>query len=122
MNTKKYHIILGCLLMIFGFVCTGFSIFNYIKPEIVIDINTVKEKAIADCQQNALNNGFSASRMGDEIIVSAKNSAEIFNNPMPSVYKSSIVIEKCENMHLSYYCIGEECSQKFVFKMIFPQK
>lgn len=120
MTKKKLNIILGTLLTIFGLVCTGISIFNYIKPEIVIDINKVKEKSIADCQQHSLNNGFSTSRMGDEIISTAREITSFLNNPMPFVYKSTIVIEKCQNMNLSYYCAGPDCEQKFIFKMKFP--
>lgn len=120
MNTKKYHIILGTLLMLFGLICTGFSMYNYAKPEIVVDMKLIKENSINNCQQIALNNGFSSSRMGDEIIVSPRISSKALINPMPLVYKSTIVLEKCENMHLTYYCIGDECEQKFTFKMKFP--
>lgn len=120
MNSKKYNIILGTLLIIFGLICTGISVFNYLKPEIVVDINKIKETSISECQQNALNNGFSTSRIGDEIIATARNQTNVLNNPMPLVYKSTIVIEKCDNMHLTYYCVGTECEQKFIFKMKFP--
>lgn len=120
MNKKKRNTLLGTLLIIFGLVCTGISIFNYIKPEITVDIIKIKEDSIYACQQHALSNGFSTSRMGDEIIATSKNNESFLKNPMPFVYKSTIVIEKCENMHLTYYCAGGDCEQEFIFKMKFP--
>lgn len=121
MNTKKYHMIIGILLMLFGIICTGFSMYNYVKPEITVNIKTLEEKSIKDCQQIAINNGFSSSRIGDELIMTSRNSLRDLNNPMPLVYKSTIVIEKCDNMHLISYCIGQECDQNFNFKMKFPK-
>lgn len=110
MNTKKYHAIIGTLLIIFGLICTGISIANYLKPEAKVDIESISLASLKNCQQEAINSGFNVAMAGDELRISPKKT-EVLNNPMPEIYKLSILITKCENVYVESFCAGEECSQ-----------
>jgi len=119
MNIKKYHIILGLLLTLFGIVCTSFSIMNYLKPEMEVNIVNIKNTAINKCQQEGINVGFNVMKTNDELSFTPKGDA--LENPTPYMYKASLLIEKCPNMHVKYFCMGEECESPLILKMNFPK-
>ena len=68
MNAKKYHIIVGLILILFGVVCTGFSVMQYMKPEHKIDISKIIRDEANICKTKAITAGFNASFNGDVLI------------------------------------------------------
>lgn len=119
MNIKKYHIILGLLLTLFGIVCTSFSIINYLKPELEVNIINIKNTSINECQQEGINAGFNVMKSNDNLTFTPKG--DVLNNPTPYMYKASLLIEKCSNLHVEYFCMGEECDNPLILKMKFPK-
>jgi len=120
MNTKRYHIIIGLLLILFGLTCTVISILTYLKPENKVDIESVKSLALNSCLIEAKKSGFDAKKIENEIVIHSKKS-DILDNPMPEIYKSSILITKCENVDVKSFCVGEECEKFFTLKFEQPK-
>lgn len=108
MNAKKYHILVGLILIIFGFVCTGFSVMQYIKPEHKTDVNKVMRDEANQCKTKAITAGFNASFDGDILSITSKR-ANILDNPTPEIYKSSILITQCEKLAVKEFCLGQGC-------------
>lgn len=115
MNIKKYHIIIGLILALFGLICTGLSVATYFKPEIPVDIEAMKTQAALNCQQQGITLGFSVKKDKDLLVFTPKNPS--IDDPRPDIYKSSILIERCEKMLVNYFCMGEECENPVILKM-----
>jgi hypothetical protein len=117
MNTKKYHMIIGTLLVLFGVVCTTISVFIYLKPEIQPDLNGLINAKTQECYNLAVSSGFNVETVKTgNIIMNLKITAkepDILNNPMPVVYKSSLLISKCNNLKIKNYCLGQDCIQDY---------
>lgn len=117
MNTKKYHMIIGSLLIIFGLICTAISVFIYLKPEIEPDLNALLNAKTQECYNLAVSSGFNVETVKSgsiitNIKITAKES-DLLNNPMPAVYKSSLLISKCNNLKIKNYCLGQDCIQDY---------
>lgn len=108
MNTKKYHIIVGLILMLFGFVCTGFSVMQYIKPEHKVDTTKIMRDDANICKTKAITAGFNASFNGDLLTITSKRT-DILNNPTQEIYKSSILISQCNKLEVKEFCLGQGC-------------
>lgn len=108
MNAKKYHIIVGLILMLFGFVCTGFSVMQYIKPEHKIDKTKIMRDEANICKTKAITAGFNASFNGDLLTITSKR-VDILNNPTQEIYKSSILISQCDKLEVKEFCLGQGC-------------
>lgn len=108
MNAKKYHIIVGLILMLFGFACTGISIMQYIKPEHKIDKTKIMRDEANICKTKAITAGFNASFNGDLLTITSKRS-DILNNPTQEIYKSSILISQCDKLEVKEFCLGQGC-------------
>lgn len=108
MNAKKYHIIVGLILMLFGFVCTGFSVMQYIKPEHKIDTTKIMRDEANICKTKAITAGFNASFNGDLLTITSKRT-DILNNPTQEIYKSSILISQCDKLEVKEFCLGQGC-------------
>jgi hypothetical protein len=108
MNAKKYHIIVGLILMLFGFVCTGFSVMQYIKPEHKVDITKIMRDEANICKTKAITAGFNASFNGDLLTITSKRT-DILNNPTQEIYKSSILISQCNKLEVKEFCLGQGC-------------
>lgn len=128
MNTKKYHLIIGLLLIIFGFICTGFSIYIYFKPEVKTDLNAELNRKVNECKTLAISSGFNIEEqktgsITTSMIISAKEQS-ILNDPMPYIYKSSLLLDKCTNMEIKTFCVGEGCisnhGRDFIIKLERP--
>ncbi len=107
-------------MALFGFACTGVSIMNYLKPEIAIDKVAIKNKAMNDCQQFAIATGFNISKTPTELVLFPKEEGQALLNPVPYIYKASLMVEKCHNLHVKYFCMGEECEKPVIIKFEFP--
>lgn len=108
MNAKKYHIIVGLILVIFGFVCTGFSVMQYIKPEHKVDKTKIMKDEANICKTKAITAGFNASFNGDILTITSKR-VDILNNPTQEIYKSSILISQCDKLEVKEFCLGQGC-------------
>lgn len=108
MNAKKYHIIVGLILILFGVVCTGFSVMQYMKPEHKIDISKIIRDEANICKTKAITAGFNASFNGDVLTITSKRS-DILNNPTQEIYKSSILISQCDKLEVKEFCLGQGC-------------
>lgn len=108
MNAKKYHIIVGLILILFGVVCTGFSVMQYMKPEHKIDISKIIRDEANICKTKAITAGFNASFNGDVLTITSKRS-DILNNPTQEIYKSSILISQCNKLEVKEFCLGQGC-------------
>lgn len=108
MNAKKYHIIVGLILMLFGFICTGFSVMQYIKPEHKVDKTKIMREESNICKTKAIMAGFNASFNGDLLTITSKR-ADILNNPTQEIYKSSILIAQCDKLEVKDFCLGQGC-------------
>lgn len=108
MNAKKYHIIVGLILMLFGFVCTGFSIMQYLKPEQKVDQSKIMRDEANICKTKAITAGFNASFNGDVLTITSKRS-DILDNPTQEIYKSSILISQCDKLEVKEFCLGQGC-------------
>jgi len=108
MNAKKYHIIVGLILILFGFVCTGFSAMQYMKPEHKVDKSKIIRDEANICKTKAITAGFNASFNGDILTVTSKR-ANILDNPTAEIYKSSILISQCDKLEVKEFCLGQGC-------------
>jgi hypothetical protein len=108
MNAKKYHIIVGLILILFGFVCTGFSAMQYMKPEHKVDKSKIIRDEANICKTKAITAGFNASFNGDILTVTSKR-ANILDNPTAEIYKSSILISQCNKLEVKEFCLGQGC-------------
>jgi hypothetical protein len=108
MNAKKYHIIVGLILILFGVVCTGFSVMQYMKPEHKVDKTKIMRDEANICKTKAITAGFNASFNGDILTVTSKRS-NILDNPTSEVYKSSILISQCDKLEVKEFCLGQGC-------------
>ncbi len=128
MNTKKYHMIIGTLLIMFGFFCTGFSIYIYLKPEVEADMNLLLNNKVNECKTLASNSGFNVeveSTGNVTTLIKLKTKEDsVLDNPMPYIYKASLLISKCNNMKVKKFCVGEGCISEhgsdFVFELERP--
>lgn len=128
MNTKKYHIMIGLLLILFGFICTGFSIYIYFKPELKSDLNAELNQKVNECKTLAISSGFNVEEQKTGAIITSMTitakDQSILNDPMPYIYKSSLLISKCTNMKIKTFCIGEGCipeyNKDFIIKLDRP--
>lgn len=108
MNAKKYHIIVGLILILFGFVCTGFSVMQYIKPEHKMDKTKIMKDEANMCKTKAITAGFNASFNGDVLTITSKRQ-NILDNPTQEIYKSSILISQCDKLEVKEFCLGQGC-------------
>lgn len=108
MNAKKYHIIVGLILILFGFICTGFSAMQYMKPEHKVDKTKIMRDEANICKTKAITAGFNASFNGDILTITSKRS-DILNNPTQEIYKSSILISQCDKLEVKEFCLGQGC-------------
>lgn len=108
MNAKKYHILVGFVLIIFGFICTGFSVLQYIKPEHKLDKTKILRDEANICKTKAITAGFNASFNGDLLTITSKRN-DILNNPTQEIYKSSILISQCDKLEVKEFCLGQGC-------------
>lgn len=108
MNAKKYHIIVGLILILFGFLCTGFSVMQYMKPEHKVDKNKIMKEEANLCKTKAILAGFNASFNGDILTITSKRS-DILDNPTQEIYKSSILISQCDKLEVKEFCLGQGC-------------
>jgi hypothetical protein len=108
MNAKKYHVIVGLILILFGFVCTGFSAMQYMKPEHTLDKTKIMRDEANMCKTKAITAGFNASFNGDILTITSKRS-DILDNPTQEIYKSSILISQCDKLEVKEFCLGQGC-------------
>lgn len=108
MNAKKYHILVGLILILFGFVCTGYSVFQYMKPEHKVDKTKILKEEANFCKTKAITAGFKASFNGDILTITSKRN-NILDNPTSEVYKSSILISQCNKLEVQEFCLGQGC-------------
>ena len=112
MNAKKYHIIVGLILILFGFVCTGFSAMQYMKPEHKVDKSKIMRDEANICKSKAITAGFNASFNGDILTVTSKR-LDILDNPTQEIYKSSILISQCNKLEVKEFCLGQGCVPQY---------
>lgn len=112
MNAKKYHIIVGLILILFGFACTGFSIMQYLKPENKVDVSKLIRDEANMCKTKAITAGFNASFNGDILTITSKRT-NILDNPTQEIYKSSILISQCDKLEVKEFCLGQGCIQQY---------
>lgn len=112
MNAKKYHIIVGLILILFGFICTGFSALQYMKPEHKVDKTKIMRDEANICKSKAITAGFNASFNGDILTVTSKR-LDILDNPTQEIYKSSILITQCNKLEVKEFCLGQGCIQQY---------
>lgn len=98
--------------MLFGFVCTGFSVMQYLKPEQKIDQSKIMRDEANICKTKAITAGFNASFNGDILTVTSKKS-DILNNPTQEIYKSSILISQCSRLEVKEFCLGQGCVAQY---------
>lgn len=108
MNAKKYHILVGLILILFGFICTGFSALQYMKPEHKVDKTKILKEEANFCKTKAITAGFNASFSGDILSITSKRS-NILDNPTSEIYKSSILISQCDKLEVHEFCLGQGC-------------
>lgn len=112
MNAKKYHIIVGLILILFGFICTGFSAMQYMKPEHKVDTTKIMRDEANICKSKAITAGFNASFNGDILTITSKRS-NILDNPTQEIYKSSILISQCNKLEVKEFCLGQGCVAQY---------
>ena len=112
MNAKKYHIIVGLILILFGFICTGFSAMQYMKPEQKVDKTKIMRDEANLCKTKAITAGFNASFNGDILTITSKRS-DILNNPTQEISKSSILISQCNKLEVKEFCLGQGCITQY---------
>lgn len=119
---KKSNVTIGLFMAIIGFAAMGLSVYIFSKPEQKIDISQEMNKEVSACMQEAQKLKFLVISSPSQITIKSNysNNDKIFAER--ELYKSSLLIEKCENLELVNFCAGEGCvdSKLVYFQLKYP--
>lgn len=121
--SKKSNLTIGSIMILIGICFIAFSSYIYMEPRKILDVTDEMNKEVNNCINESKNLGFIVSKKDNKTIFMESNYT--YNNKElieKELYKSSLVLEKCNKLNLVSFCAGEGCKDgKLVyFEISYP--
>ena len=114
---KYYYRTAGYAFMFIGLITTMASVYLYVFPKQQMDLETVKDQKLTQCEAIGKDMGYEVSRNANVTITFRKESfvsGPNASDPNLELLNTSLISSRCEGMQLAYFCMGTECEMNEV--------